>query len=60
SHKCKINRDNIAIATPIASSLGDLTILERNSSTTRVLLFLAIPGHLTFVFVISRLATNDT
>ncbi|CAF4249136.1 unnamed protein product, partial [Adineta steineri] len=33
---------------------------KRNSSITRVLLFLAIPGHLTFVFVISRLATNDT
>ncbi|CAF1374444.1 unnamed protein product [Adineta steineri] len=27
SHKCKINRDNIAIATPIATSLDDLTIL---------------------------------
>ncbi|CAF1269731.1 unnamed protein product [Adineta steineri] len=27
--------------------------ITRYSSTTRVLLFLAIPGHLTFVFVIS-------
>ncbi|CAF4392216.1 unnamed protein product, partial [Adineta steineri] len=33
---------------------------ESNSSTTRVLLFLAIPGHLTFVFIISRLATDQT
>ncbi|CAF0722974.1 unnamed protein product [Adineta ricciae] len=33
---------------------------KRSSSTTRVLLFLAIPGHLTFVFVISRLATDQT
>jgi hypothetical protein len=34
--------------------------LERSSSTTRALLFMAIPGHLTFVFVISRLATDQT
>ncbi|CAF0924879.1 unnamed protein product [Adineta steineri] len=33
---------------------------KRYLSITRVLLFLAIPGHLTFVFIISRLATNDT
>ncbi|CAF0932493.1 unnamed protein product [Adineta steineri] len=33
---------------------------KSNSSTTRVLLFLAIPGHLTFVFIISRLATDQT
>lgn len=37
-----------------------LMCLERSSSTTRVLLFLAIPGHLTFVFIISRLAADQT
>jgi hypothetical protein len=34
--------------------------LENGSSTTRVLLFMAIPGHLTFVFIIWRLATDQT
>ncbi|CAF1185494.1 unnamed protein product [Adineta steineri] len=28
SHKCKIDPDNIAITTPIATLLGDLTILD--------------------------------
>ncbi|CAF4545497.1 unnamed protein product, partial [Rotaria sp. Silwood2] len=31
---------------------------KSNSSTTRVLLFMAIPGHLTFVFIIWRLAAD--
>lgn len=34
--------------------------LENNSSTTRVLLFMTIPGHLTFVFLIWRLAADRT
>jgi solute carrier family 41 len=34
--------------------------LEVSSSTTRVLLFMAIPGHLTFIFIISRLAADQT
>ncbi|CAF4605172.1 unnamed protein product [Rotaria sp. Silwood1] len=33
---------------------------KSNSSTTRVLLFMAVPGHLTFVFIISKLATDHT
>ena len=32
---------------------------ERGASIVRVLLFLVIPGHLTFVFVISRLAKDQ-
>ncbi|CAF1395639.1 unnamed protein product [Rotaria sordida] len=31
---------------------------KNNSSTTRVLLFMSIPGHLTFVFIIWKLAVN--
>ena len=34
--------------------------LENNSSITRVLLFMAIPGHLTFVFLIWRLTIDRT
>jgi hypothetical protein len=33
--------------------------LENNSSTTRVLLFMSIPGHLTFVSVIWKLAADQ-
>jgi solute carrier family 41 len=32
---------------------------ENNSSTTRVLLFMSIPGHLTFVSVIWKLAADQ-
>lgn len=31
---------------------------ENGSSTARVLLFIAIPGHLVFIFIIRRLATS--
>ena len=34
--------------------------LENNSSTTRVLLFMTIPGHLTFAVLIWRLAADHT
>jgi len=33
-------------------------IIDNNSSATRVLLFMAIPGHLTFVFLIWQLAAD--
>jgi hypothetical protein len=39
-------------------SVRNFVILESGSSTTRALLFMAIPGHLTFVFVIWRLAAD--
>ena len=32
--------------------------LDKGSSVARVLLFLAIPGHFTFILLIIRLATN--
>lgn len=35
-------------------------LLENTSSTTRVLLLMAIPGHLTFVFLIWGLASDYT
>lgn len=37
-----------------------LFCLESNSSTTRVLLFMVLPGQLTFVFLIWRLAADHT
>ena len=33
-------------------------LLDKGSSVARVLLFLSLPGHVTFIFLIVRFATN--